>query len=134
MERVRNRVHRISTVADMIAYLNGIAYYHDRTEYPLPGVIVLDLDLPGVDGFDALAWLRATKFHRIPVIVISSEEKIDALHAAVRFGADAWMLKPLDVAEFRRVAEELKLPVAFRELECPIETLPNAQAFPMLTT
>jgi two-component system response regulator len=115
MEQVRNRVHCIATVADMIAYLNGVAYYHDRTEYPLPGVIVLNLDLPGVDGFDALAWLRANpKFHRIPIIVTSSEAKIEALHAAVSLGADGWMFRPLDVAEFRRMAEELKLPVVYR--------------------
>src|SRR4051812_43773575 len=68
METVCNRVHCVATVADLIAYLNGVAYYHDRKEYPLPGVIVLDLNLPGVDGFDALAWLRAhPKFHRIPI-------------------------------------------------------------------
>lgn len=115
MECVRNRVHCISTVADIIAYLNGIAYYRDRAEYPLPGVIVLDLDLPGVDGFDALAWLRASvKFSRLPIIAMSPPDKIDALHTAVRLGADAWMFKPLDLVDFRRIAEELKLPVVFQ--------------------
>jgi CheY-like chemotaxis protein len=114
MERVRNRVHCIATVADLIAYLNGFAYYRDRTEYPLPGVIVLDLDLPGVDGFDALEWLGASaKFHWIPTIVIGRPSSIPDLQAAVRLGADAWMAKPLDMVKFRRIAHDLGLPVAF---------------------
>lgn len=115
MERVRNRVHSVGTVADLIAYLNGVAYYHDRAEYPLPGVIVLNLDLPGVDGFDALAWLRANaKFHRIHIIVTSEPAKVESLNAAVSLGADAWVCKPLNPVDFQRVTDELKLPVVFR--------------------
>lgn len=134
MERVRNRVHCVATVVDMFAYLNGVAYYHDRAEYPLPGVILLNLDLPGVDGFDALVWLRASaKFARIPVIVMGTEAKIEALHAAMRAGADGWMFAPLDTADFHRVAEELKSPVVFRSIEPSTETLPKAGTFPMLT-
>jgi CheY-like chemotaxis protein len=134
MESVCNRVHRVATVADLIGYLNGVAYYHDRKEYPLPGVIVLDLNLPGVDGFDALAWLRANpKFHRIPIIVISDSDKIESLQTAVGLGANGWMLKPLDVEAFRRIAEQLRLPVVFRLGETVTETLPKAETFPMLT-
>jgi two-component system response regulator len=134
MENVRNRVHCVTTVADLIAYLNGVAYYHDRKEYPLPGVIVLNLDLPGVDGFDALAWLRASpKFYRIPIVVTSSREKIESLQTAVGLGADGFMFKPLDVTTFRAIAEQLHLPVVFRAGELATETLPNSETFPMLT-
>jgi len=118
MQTVRNRVHTVATVIDMIAYLNGFAYFHDREEYPLPGVIVLDLDLPGVDGFAALEWLRASsRFKRIGIIVTSNTDHGGALDAAIRLGADACMFKPFDRSEFRRIAQELKLPVLFREAE-----------------
>jgi CheY-like chemotaxis protein len=112
--KVRNHVRGVETVSGMIAYLNGIDQYGDRSEYPLPAVIVLDLDLPGVDGFIALEWLQAhAEFCKIPVIVIETTEHLGALKAAVQVGADGWMTKPFTGEDFESIALEQNLAVEF---------------------
>jgi CheY-like chemotaxis protein len=55
------------------AYLNGDAHYANRIEYPLPDLLVLDQQLPGLTGLDILRWLRRqTRFDRLPVVVCST--------------------------------------------------------------
>jgi len=73
---------RISVTEDsrqMRDYLSGKAIYSDRDAYPLPQLILLDLDLPHESGFDALEWLQTeTRFSAIPVICpdcVSSSER-----------------------------------------------------------
>jgi DNA-binding response OmpR family regulator len=46
------------TGAEAIAYLKAADKYADRTRYPLPSLVLLDIKLPGVDGFDVLTWIR----------------------------------------------------------------------------
>ena len=79
---------------EAIAYLNGDAPYADREKYPLPGLILLDLGLPLVDGFDVLKWVRnQPRFAQLRVVVLTgSEEKRAACYA---LGADSFMVKPL---------------------------------------
>jgi len=111
---VRNHVHCMETVSEMIAYLKGIEQYSDREEYPIPAVIVLDLNLRGVDGFEALEWVRTHQdFCAIPVLVIGREEQMGALRAAVKLGADDLMIKPFDGAEFTRIVRQRRLAVEF---------------------
>ena len=111
---VINHCHWLETVSEMIAYLKGMDQFGDREEYPVPAVIIIDLNLRGVDGFEALEWVRShDDFRRIAVIVIGREEQMGALRAAVKLGADDWMVKPFDALEFDRIAAKLKLPIDF---------------------
>ena len=61
-----------------------------------PNVIVMDLMLPGVDGWEAIRRLRTnTETARLPIIVITGHEHKDYLrHAAIAAGADAYLIKP----------------------------------------
>src|SRR5947209_2098295 len=64
--------HEVSSGADAVAYLNGDGAFADRERHPLPNVIVLDLRMPGMDGFEFLRWLRAgSKFRNLPVLVFT---------------------------------------------------------------
>lgn len=107
---LRNHVHCVSSAAEMISYLNGFAQFHDREEYPLPALILVDLNLPLIDGFIVVEWLRShEKFCRTPIVVMGRRDQTGALEAAVRVGADAWMLKPFDRTQFEWIV--MKLPV-----------------------
>src|SRR4051812_18617576 len=60
--------------AEAIAYLGGSNKYSDRTQYPLPILILLDLKMPGIDGFQVLSWIRSQPGHlrATPVVALTS--------------------------------------------------------------
>jgi CheY-like chemotaxis protein len=112
---VANPTHCVGSAEEMIKYVHGTGDYSDRESYPFPAVIVMDLRLPGSNGLQAQAYLRTKlKFRKIPIIAISSEEQLNSLRSAVSLGADGLLVKPFDVTQFNRVAEQKGLPVQYR--------------------
>ncbi|TWU04293.1 response regulator [Stieleria varia] len=89
----------IQVVADGIQamhYLTGEASYNDRAIYPLPAVILMDINTPLMNGFEFLEWLRAQpKLSRLPVVVFSSSEHPSDVNRAYELGANSFILKPL---------------------------------------
>jgi CheY-like chemotaxis protein len=62
--------------ADAIAYLQGEAPYRDRKRYPLPHVLVTDLKMPRIDGFELIEWMRQhERFKTTPIVVISNSNE-----------------------------------------------------------
>lgn len=94
---------------DTIQYLKGEGKYAGQQGHPLPDVILLDLKMPGVNGFDFLKWLRAESpggLRLLPVIVMSTSAEQDDIKRAYELGASAYMIKPVDFDLFK---ERLKL-------------------------
>src|SRR5690242_21238513 len=59
-----------------LAYLKGGKQFENRTEHPFPNLVVLDLKLPYVNGFDVLASMRSEQaLRRLPVIVLTSSNQ-----------------------------------------------------------
>lgn len=92
-----------------IEYLSGTGKYGDRREYPLPAVVLLDLNLPLVPGFEVLQWMRNhPDFAKTPVMVFSSSTREDDRVKARELGANGFVTKPSSWLEFGRVVEDLK--------------------------
>jgi len=51
-------LHFVRDGREALDYLNGVDRFADRNLYPLPTLLVLDLKLPGIDGFDIIKWVR----------------------------------------------------------------------------
>jgi CheY-like chemotaxis protein len=87
-----------------IAYLDGAGKFADRAAYPLPGLVLLDIKLPGLHGFDVLAWVRQDKrFAHLPVAMLSSSDEPGDIHKARQLGANCYIVKQsgyLDVVQF----------------------------------
>jgi len=82
---------------EAIAYLTGEGKYANRAEYPLPILVLLDLKLPGVDGFEVLSWIRQQSGIRgLPVIVLTSSTEIRDVNRAYTLGANSFFVKELD--------------------------------------
>ena len=80
---------------DAIAYLEGRGAYADRTLCPLPCLIVTDLKMPRVDGFELLTWLKSREqFREIPAIVLSSSARDEDRQRMLNLGARAHFVKP----------------------------------------
>jgi two-component system response regulator len=72
----------------------------------LPSLVLLDLKLPGLDGFDVLSRIRAharTRF--LPVVILTSSTEVSDLVAGYRLGANSYVRKPLSFRDFLTAAK-----------------------------
>jgi CheY-like chemotaxis protein len=94
---------------EAIAYLSGQGAYADRTMHPLPGIVLLDLNLPVLSGFDVLEWIRRhPRFDRVPVVIFSSSGREEDQARARSLHADDYLIKPASGAEFGGIVGHLK--------------------------
>jgi len=85
---------------DLISYLQGENEFSDRNEHPYPLLVLLDLKMGGVSGFDVLLWLRDHPPHNyIPVIVLTGTGELNMASRAYALGARSFLTKPLQRVE-----------------------------------
>ena len=83
---------------------------HAEAVPPLPQVVLLDLKLPKVDGLEVLRELRANARTRLlPVVVLTSSREQQDLVASYELGANSYVRKPVDFAQFLEAARQLGL-------------------------
>src|SRR5262249_444814 len=96
--RIPATLHFVVNGEEAIAYLKGETRYADRTTHPLPDLMLLDLKMPRVNGFDVLRWLRQQPgLKRLPVAVLSSSGLTEDLNLAYELGANCYLVKPCDL-------------------------------------
>ncbi len=101
-------VHFVQNGEEVIAYLLGEAPFEDRNQFPLPGVLLLDLRMPRVDGYDVLEWLgQHREFRGITVGVLSGMEGTASIQRAFELGADFYLIKPHDPAELASLVNQI---------------------------
>jgi CheY-like chemotaxis protein len=81
---------------EAIAYLAGEGQYSNRTQFPLPAVILLDLNMPMKNGFDVLDWLRSKPLllKRISTIILTASVRPEDVERAFDLGANSYLVKP----------------------------------------
>ena len=83
--------------------------YTDAAKYPRPGVILLDLNLPGTDGREVLQEVKADPDLRtIPVIVLTTSSDSVDIESCYHAGANTYLVKPVNISEFMVSMERLK--------------------------
>ena len=101
-------VVHVSDGQEAIDYLCGEANYGDRTRFPLPSLMLLDLKMPKVDGFDVLHWLKErSDLKELPVVVLSSSSREDDIQRARSLGADDYRVKPADFEQLLLLAQDV---------------------------
>lgn len=91
-----------------IHYLSGSQNYGDRSQFPMPSVLFLDLKMPKVSGFEVLEWLRNQKdFGNLKVVVLSSSGLQSDIQKAKSLGADDYRVKPADIDEMIVMVKEV---------------------------
>lgn len=94
---------------EAMSYLAGDGVYADRGRHPLPAVVLLDLNLPLVSGFDVLKWMRARpELVRLPVVIFSSSSRDEDKVKARELGANEYVEKPQTMGRFGEVVERLR--------------------------
>jgi CheY-like chemotaxis protein len=90
-------------------YLSGTGKFADRSAYPLPYLIMLDLKLPRVMGLEVLKWLRERpEFDSTIVLVLSSSPMPDDIQTAYHLRANAYLVKPSGLDKLQVMAQAIK--------------------------
>jgi DNA-binding response OmpR family regulator len=92
---ISNPLQRVADGDDAINYLAGTGPFADRSIYPLPILILLDIKLPRKSGFEVLSWLRShDSLFGMIVLIRSSSDHIQDVKKSYRLGANAYWVKP----------------------------------------
>lgn len=92
---------------EAVDYLSGSDPYNDRTAFPLPALIVLDLKMPRMTGFDVLSWLKSEEALRgIPAVILSSSSYPQDIQQAMELGARDYYIKPHSVRELAKLLQQ----------------------------
>lgn len=81
---------------EAIDYLSGAPPFDERQLFPLPVMLVVDLKMPRVSGFDVITWVRAQpKLKRLPIVVLTSSRDATDVERAYEAGASSYLVKPV---------------------------------------
>ncbi len=91
-----------------VDYLSGSGDYSDRTYYPFPSLVFLDLKLPYIHGFEILGWIREQPGIRdLAVVVLTSSAEESDRNRADDLGVYSYIVKPPEPQQLRRLLEAL---------------------------
>ena len=110
--KLANPIKRCKDGDEALAYLESMAENGgDREESSdkLPGLILLDLNLPGTDGREVLAKIKAHhRLKKIPVVVLTTSSDERDIEKCYDWGANSYVLKPVDIDGFMTAIQRIK--------------------------
>jgi CheY-like chemotaxis protein len=105
---LKNPIYRCVDGDEALEFLHRRGRYAEPDKAPRPGVILLDLNLPGTDGREVLAEIKKDpNLQKIPVIVLTTSKDERDVEACYRFGANSYIQKPVDIDGFMKAIERL---------------------------
>jgi two-component system response regulator len=94
--------------AEALDYLFGTGQHAGRDTDYLPAAVLLDLNLPRIDGHEVLRQIRADQRTRLlPVVILTASTEDEDVYRSYSLGANAYVRKPVDFKEFARAAGTL---------------------------
>jgi CheY-like chemotaxis protein len=107
--RLLNTMHVAPNGQDALDYVFGRGKYADRAAYPLPNLVLLDLKLPGIDGFEVLRQIKGTPIlKRLPVIILTSSKEEGDRALSYDIGANSYLVKPVSFEGFLGVVRQIE--------------------------
>lgn len=104
-----NPVQVASDGRQAIHYLGGTGAYRDRAQFPLPGLVLLDLKLPYVMGLDVLKWVREQPELKTVIVLVLTSSKLPLdITKAYALGANSYLVKPSSPKELPEMVRMIK--------------------------
>ncbi len=102
-------LREVQNGTEAIAYLAGEGPYGDRAQFPLPAVMLLDLNMPMKNGFEVLTWLRAQpQLKRLIVVVLTASMRDEDVEKAYDHGANWFVVKPSEMENLIAIVRALR--------------------------
>lgn len=106
---IPNPLHVVHNGQEAIDYLSGTGNFTERDKYPIPGLMLLDLKMPWMDGFDVLKWLRDHReFDTMPVVVLTSSKLQADVDKSRQFGVYDYRVKPHGFEDLVRLLDDVR--------------------------
>lgn len=106
---IESLIQTVSDGHEVMRYLLGEGKYGDRNRYPIPRLILLDLHMPDLSGFDVLQWIRKTPaVASLPVLVLTSSSSEQDIQQASALGANGYLVKPGTPGELLTMTKALR--------------------------
>jgi len=103
---VTNEVRITLKAEDAINYLEGVPPFSNRSLYPLPSAVFVDLKLPGISGFELLRWMKNhPELKDMFVVVLSATGDLISVQAAYSLGANSFLTKPCRPVDLENLIE-----------------------------
>jgi CheY-like chemotaxis protein len=101
-------IHVLSSGEEAISYLSAKPPFEDRTQFPIPQLMLLDLKMPNVDGFEVLKWLKTQPaLDGLHVVVFSGSNRESDIAKAKQLGAEDYIIKPNDTLDLVHIVREV---------------------------
>src|SRR4051812_35437595 len=105
---VVNPLYVVQDGVEAISYLKGEGRFSNREEFPLPDLMLLDLKMPRLDGFEVLEWIRKQPgLSSLRVVVLTSSDELRDVNRAYKLGANSFMVKPVDFEDVVHMSQFL---------------------------
>jgi len=107
--RLLNTIYVSPNGQDALNYLFGRGKYADRITYPMPNLVLLDLKLPGIDGFEVLRQVKSAPIlKRLPVVILTSSKEEGDRALTYDIGANSYIVKPVSFDGFLGVIKQIE--------------------------
>ena len=94
---------------EAILYLSGEGKYEDRSKYPMPLVVLVDLTLPRKSGHEVLAWMQRRKeLLSVVRVVLTGSENPEDVDTSYALGAQGYLLKPITKEQLQQPGRTLR--------------------------
>jgi CheY-like chemotaxis protein len=104
--KIKSKVHVVNDGQEALDYIHHRGKYHDKEKFPRPDLILLDINMPKLDGFGVLNKLKSEpKYNYIPIIMLTSSRAEEDIVKSYKDGAASFIPKPINYDDFVKVVK-----------------------------
>ena len=106
--KLPNPLVTVNDGGECVDYLSGVGSFADRILHPLPALLLLDLKMPRLHGFEVLEWLATRpEFKHLPAVVLSSSSDDSDIQKAQQLGARDYFVKPQSLDKLVEILQQV---------------------------
>ena len=106
--QIANRFLHVEDGEAALNYLHARGKYADRTAFPAPHLVLLDLRLPKIDGLEVLKEIKShPELQKLPTIILTTSDAERDLAKAYEYHANSYLTKPVGFPEFSQLLRDL---------------------------